>query len=185
MPLKRIRVGPQIPILRAEDVAVFQRGQMTGPIERGLQVAGQHNPVPRGDANQALIERPVTQAAKRHAVARVVVVTDAPGDDVGRLNDAVPVRGHHAYAAKGAAVAVKLDDGAPEPLVAHRGLQFICGAVAHFAPWRCNQLLPILEGFQVSDPLCVESLVQFGRKVSLDQDAAQRTAGFIGVEQLE
>ena len=63
MPLKRIRVGPQIPILRAEDVAVFQRGQMTGPIERGLQVAGQHNPVPRGDANQALIERPVTQAA--------------------------------------------------------------------------------------------------------------------------
>ena len=70
-----------------------------------------------GHADHAVVEGPVAEFAKRHAVADVVVFAFAPGHDVGGTHDSVLFGSDDAHAAKGAAVIVGLDHDAMKTLV--------------------------------------------------------------------
>ena len=71
------------------------------------------------DAEQPFIKGPMTEAAEGQPVAWVVIVADRPGDDVSGIDHGVAIGRAHADAAKGAAMGIGGDHGAPEALITY------------------------------------------------------------------
>ena len=138
-----------------------------------------------GEGDQPLVKGPVAQVAERQPVAGVVVVADAPGDDVGGGHGGVSIGGEDAHAADGAAMVVGSDDGAAEALVADPAGEHLCFLVAlfdHIAGFG-QQFLAVLVRFGVNCALLQQNGVQFGGEVALDEDGAQQVAWFGAAQQ--
>ena len=55
---------------------------MTWQVGGGRKLGGNTGAIIVGECHQAFIKRPVAEVAQSQAIAGVVVVADAPGDDV-------------------------------------------------------------------------------------------------------
>ena len=76
MPRQRRLVRMQRFFRRQEDRPPLQRRQVAGQVGRQAELRRSQQRVGRAHAEQPLVEGPVAEAAKRQAVARVVVVGD-------------------------------------------------------------------------------------------------------------
>ena len=120
MPADGIGKRPEV-ILRGSDQFTTSVGeQMTGQVICRWQLGRDFDKVAIGKGNKPFVECPMAKMAQSQAVARVVVVAFAQGNDMGGSYGGMPVDGEDTHAAQGAAVIVGFDDGAAETLVAYR-----------------------------------------------------------------
>lgn len=185
MPGERIQRGKQGGFVRAEDGPAVQGDEVPRHVGRNPHFGRDLQLVSARDRHQALVEDPVTEFAQGHAVVQVIVVSEAPRDDMSRLDHAVPIDGNQFHAAKRTAVLVNTGNGASEALVADNLVAFdrLQRNFLDFVPGFVNQLLAVSERFGIQDNLVQERGLAFGGKVGFHQRHTQGVARFFGLEQ--
>ena len=84
---------PDIPVYRRNDTAAGEGHEEARHVGIGGDLAGGDDGVAVGHPHHPLVEGPVAELAEGHAVADVVVLAFAPGDDVGGIHHGVLFRG--------------------------------------------------------------------------------------------
>jgi len=67
----------------------------------------------------------MTEAAERHSVTQIIIMTDAPRDNMSGIHDTMPLRGEHTNATQRAAVIVYTHNSAAKTLVTNNRLVLI------------------------------------------------------------
>ena len=101
-------------VRRPDDAATAEGQKKAGDVGVGVDLTGGDNIVVVRYPHHSLVKGPVTELAESHAVADVIVLASAPGDDVGGINHGVTFRSDDPHPAQGAAVVVGGDDDPPE-----------------------------------------------------------------------
>ncbi len=125
MPAQGVAIRPQRCFHRLEDRSLVEGEQVAGNVAIGGERFGGDDLVLVGDAEQPFVKGPVTEPAEGQAVARVVIVTDRPGNDMGGVDCGVTVRCTHTDTAKGATVGIGGDYGATKALIADGGWDYV------------------------------------------------------------
>jgi hypothetical protein len=157
----------------ADELTAAEGEQMAGQVGGGGQLGRDLHLVTIVKGHQSLVESPVAERAEGQAVARIVVVAVAPGDDVGGGHGGMAVGGEDAHAAQGAAVVVGFDDGAAEALVAHRfgGAGFTDDLLLRARLGQ--QLFAVVEGGHVDCGLLEQGRLHLRGEVGGDEGIAQ------------
>ena len=167
---------PEILHRRAEDPTVGEGEHVAGHVLVGPHAPGDQDLVFLSHAHEAFVEGPVTEAAERKAVRRTVVMSFAPGFDVGGLHHRMALRGDHPDSAEGTAVIVEGDDRFPETLIPDPSglLRSLC-----FLPWNGRLLnagqkfFAVFVGDDIHASLFQQPGTDLGGKVSVDQSASE------------
>ena len=115
-----IKIGLIRPVtlfFRLEDGAIHQCQHVSRHVAVDTHSIGNQHFVCFAHAHQPFVEGPVAQPAQAQTVGGQVVMTFAPGNDVGGLHHGVPFRRAHADSAQGAAVIVEVENRPAEALV--------------------------------------------------------------------
>lgn len=116
MPAQGVAIRPQRCFHRLEDRSLVEGEQVAGDVAIGSERFGGDDLVVLGDAEQPFIKGPVTEPAEGQAVARVVIVTDRPGNDMRSVDHSVTVRrAHMGTAATGPQVGAVERQGVSRP----------------------------------------------------------------------
>jgi len=111
---------PYVPVRRRNDAAAGEGHEEAGHVGVGGDLAGGDDGVGVGYSHHPFVEGPVAELAQGHAVADVVVLAFAPGDDMGGIHHGVLFRRDDPHPAEGAAVVVGLHHDAAEALITGR-----------------------------------------------------------------
>jgi len=187
VPSECILIRPECFFCWPYNGTVLQGHQVAGNIESGPQFKREQYGVFRRNAKHAFVKRPVAEAAERHAIPGIIIVAARPGDDVGGIDRAMPIRGQHAYPTKRAAVVVHTDDGPTEALIAAGRLVLFSLGWRFLNPFLdlLNQRLAVLKRLGVDSSLVEQRRMIFGGKVGLDQAGTQGIPRRFHLQQLE
>src|ERR1017187_4603221 len=125
-------VPPEVVLVRPERLVLGSENTPVGKIKKcasrvvGLcHLSGYDYGVSVGDAHQSFIETPMAQFAKGHAIADIIVLADAPRNNVRRIDGGVAFRRYDTRTAERAPVIVMRHDGPAKTLVSGCGLVFL------------------------------------------------------------